>query len=63
MFDLRIESCGEQCVGNIAEYFGSRWDNYKSDVRKAESGNMEMSHKSFCQVIFYSVITKVFLKT
>ena len=45
MFDLRIESCGEQCVGNITEYFGSRWDNYKSDVRKAESGNMEMTQK------------------
>ena len=37
-----------------------RWNNYKSDVRKAESGTWKMQKKSFCKVIFY---IKVFLKT
>ena len=57
------KSCSKKYVCNITDHFRSRWNNWRSDVRKAESGNMEIvKHKSFCKVIYYSVMTKVFFK-
>ena len=49
-------------MGNTTNHFRSRWDNYKSFVRKAESSNMENVKQSFFKVTFYKVIPKVFLK-
>ena len=57
------KSCSKKYLCNITDHFRSRWNNWRSDVRKAESGNMEIvKHKSFCKVIYYSVMTKVFFK-
>ena len=39
---LSCKSGGKQYVGNTTDYFRSRWNNYKSDVRKTESGDMKM---------------------
>ena len=33
---LRCKSCGKQYVGNTTNHFRSRWNNYKSDVGKAQ---------------------------
>ena len=44
---LSCKSYDRQYVGNTTDYFRSKWNKYKSDVRKAESGDMEMSNKSF----------------
>ena len=38
---LSCKSCGKQDVGNTTDHFRSRQKDYKSDVRKAQSGNME----------------------
>ena len=38
---MSCKSCCKQYVGNTTDHFRSRWNNYKSDVRKAESGDME----------------------
>ena len=60
---LSWKSCGKQYLGNTTDHFRSRWNNYKGDVRKAESGNMEDVKQKFLQSHFYSLITKIFLKT
>ena len=57
------KSRGKQYVGNTTDHFRSSWNNYQSDVRKAESRDMENVNQKFLKVIFYSVITRVFLKT
>ena len=45
---LSCKSCGKQYVCNTTNHFTSRWNNYKSDVRKAGSGNIEdVKQKSF----------------
>ena len=49
---LSCKSCGKQYVGNTTDHFRSRWNNYKSDVRKAESGNMENVKQKFLQSHF-----------
>ena len=33
---LSCKSCGKQYVGNTTDHFRSRWNNYKSDVGKAQ---------------------------
>ena len=38
---LSCKSCGKQYVDNTPDHFLSTWNNYKSDLRKAESGNRE----------------------
>ena len=38
---LSCNSCGKQYVGNTTNHFRSRWNNHKSDVRKAEIGVIE----------------------
>ena len=49
---LSCKSCGKQYVGNTTDHFRSRWNNYKSDVRKAESGDMENVKQKFLQKHF-----------
>ena len=46
---LGFKSCGKQYVGNNTDRFKSRQNNYESDVRKAESGNMENVKQKFLQ--------------
>ena len=47
---MTCKSYGKQYVGNTTVHFRSRWNNYKSDVRKAECGNMEnVKQKCFLQ--------------
>ena len=38
---LSCKSCSKQYVGNTTNHFRSRWKNYKSNVRKTETGDME----------------------
>ena len=49
---LSCKSCGKQTVGNTTDHFRSRWNNYKSHARKAESGNMEDVKQKFLQSYF-----------
>ena len=49
---LSCKSCGKQYVGNTTDHFRSRWNKYKSDVRKAESGDMENVKQKFLQSHF-----------
>ena len=49
---LSCKSCGKQYVGNTTDHFRSRWDNYQSNVRKAESGDMENVKQKFFQIHF-----------
>ena len=43
---------GKQCIGNTKDHFRSRWNNCKSDARKAESVNMENVKQKFLQSQF-----------
>ena len=38
---LSCKTCVKQYIGNTIDHFRSRWNNYKSDVRKPESSNKE----------------------
>ena len=60
---MSCKPCSKQYVGSTNDHFRSRKHNYKSYVRKAESGNMGKVKQKFLQSHFYSVINKVFLKT
>ena len=55
-----FKSCGKQ--GNTIDHFRSRWNNYKSDVREAESGNMENFKQRFLQSDFLQRDHQGFLK-
>ena len=59
---LSCKSCGKQYVGNTTGHFRSRWSNYKSDVRKAESGDMENVKQKFLQSHFLQRDHQGFLK-
>ena len=59
---LSCKSCGKQYEGNTTDNFRSRWNNYKSDVRKAESGNMENVKQKFLQSHFLQRDHQGFLK-
>ena len=62
LFNYKI--CGKQYTGKTTDYFRNRWNNYKSEARKVESGNMKNVSKSSYRVFFYNnQIIKVFLKT
>ena len=52
IYRLSCKSCGKQDVGNTTNHFGSRWNNYENDVRKAKSGNMENVKQKFLQSHF-----------
>ena len=65
MFDLPVESCKSCCtqyVGNTTNHVRSRCSNYKSDVRKAESVNMEDVKQKFLQNNFLQLDHQGFLK-
>ena len=59
---LSCKSCGKQYVGNTTDHFRSRSNNYKSDVRKAESGDMENVKQKFLQSHFLQRDHQGFLK-
>ena len=59
---LSCKSCGKQYVGNTIDHFRSRWNNYKSDVRKAESGDMKNVKQKFLQSHFLQRDHQGFLK-
>ena len=57
------KSCGKQYVANTTtNHFRSRWNNYKSDIRKAESGDMENVKQKFLQSHFLQRDHQGFLK-
>ena len=45
-------TCGKQYTGKTTDHLRSRWNNYKSEARKAESGNMENVNQKFLQSHF-----------
>ena len=59
---MSCKSCGKQYVGNTNDHLKSIWNNYKSDVRKAESGNMENVKQKFLQSHFLQRDHQGFLK-
>ena len=62
IYRLSCKSYRKQDVGNTTDHFRSRWNNYKSDVRKAESGNMENVKQKFLQSHFLQRDLQGFLK-
>ena len=46
---LNCKTCGKQYTGKIVDKFRSRWNNYKTDSRKAASGNIESCKQQFLQ--------------
>ena len=62
IYRLSCKSCGKQDVGNTTDHFRSRWNNYNSDVRKAESGNLEDVKQKFLQSRFLQLDQQGFLK-
>ena len=56
------KSCGKQYVGNTTDHFRSRRNNYKSDGRKAESGDMGNVKQKFLQSYFLQCDHQGFLK-
>ena len=59
---LSCKSCGKQYVGNTPHHFLSTWNNYKSDLRKAESGNRENVKQRTLQIHFLELHHQGFLK-
>ena len=62
IYQLSYKSCGKQYVGNTTDHFRSRWNNYKSDVRKAGSGDMGNVKQKFSQSHFLQRDHQGFLK-
>ena len=62
IYRLSCKSCGKQDVSNTTNHFRSRWNNCKSDVKKAESGNMENIKQKFYQSHFLQRDHQGFLK-
>ena len=46
---LSCKTCGEQYTGKTVGKFRSRWNNYKTDARKAASGSIESCKQQFLQ--------------
>ena len=46
---LSCKTCGKQYTGKTVDKFRSRWNNYKTDARKAASGNIESCKQQFLQ--------------
>ena len=59
---MSCKSCGKQYVDNNTDLFKSRWDNYKSDVRKTESGDIENVKQKFLESHFLQSDHQGFLK-
>ena len=49
---LNYKIYGKQYTGKIADKFRSRWNNYKTDTRKAASGNIDSCKQQFFKIIF-----------
>ena len=56
------KSCGKQYLGNTTDHFRRRSNKYESDVRKAESDNMENVKQKFLQSHFLQRDHQGFLK-
>ena len=52
---FNYKTCRKQYTGKTNDHFRSRWNNYKSEARKAESGNMENVSKSSYRVFFAAI--------
>ena len=50
LFNCR--TCGKQYTGKTADHFRYRWNNYKMEARKADSGDMENVKQKFLQSHF-----------
>ena len=59
---MSCKSYSRQYEGNTTDNFRSKWNNYKSDVRKAESGNMGNVKQKFLQSHFLQHDHQGFLK-
>ena len=59
---FNCKTCGKECTGKTTDHFRSRWNNYKSEARKAESGSMENVKQKFLQGHFLQPDHKGFLK-
>ena len=46
---LSCKTCGKQYTGKTVDKFRSRSNNYKTDARKAASGNLESCKQRFLQ--------------
>ena len=61
IYMLSCKSRGKQYAGNTTDHFRGRWNKYKSDVRRAESGNMKNVKQKFLQSHFLQHDQKGFL--
>ena len=50
---LSCITCGKKCTSKTVDKFRSRWNHYKTDARKAASGNVESCKKQFLQNHFF----------
>ena len=50
---LSCKRCGKQYTGKTVDKFRSRWNNYKTDARKAASGNITSCKQQFLQNQFW----------
>ena len=50
---------GKQSTDKTADRFIYRWNNYKMEARKAESGDMKNVKQKFYKVTFCKIIIKV----
>ena len=46
---LSCKTCGKQYTGKTVDKFRSRWNNYKTDARKAASGNIGSCKQQFLE--------------
>ena len=72
---FNCKACGKQYTGKTADHFRSRWNNYKSEAIKAESGNMENvkqklqshflqpDHKGFLKGYVHYIFASLLLKS
>ena len=59
---FNCKTCGKQYTGKTNDHFTNRCNNYKSETRKAESGNMDNIKQKFLQSHFLQSVHKGFLK-
>ena len=59
---LSCKTCGKQYTGKTVDKFKSRWNYYKTDGRKAASGNIESCKEQFLQSYFLQDDHHAFLK-
>ena len=59
---FNCNTCCKQYTGKTTDHFRSRWNNYKSEARKAESDNMENIKQKFSESHFLQPDHKRFLK-